>query len=98
MKMRSLKNLVQLSLFDTAILKNENLKAPDSPREAFYNIWLIREPGGFVVKKESGGKMKKLDTRNWSFQTLPQAERFFERKIREKTSPDRKTRVYQRVF
>lgn len=95
--MRSLKYPVQLSLFDTTIIKNEYLMAPKSPREAFYNIWLIQEPWGFVVKKESGGKMKKLDTRNWSFQTLPQAERFFERKIKEKTSPDRKTRVYQRV-
>lgn len=96
MKMRVLKNPVQLSLFDTGILKSENLTAPHSPRKAIYKIWLIREPGGFVVKKESGGEMKKHTIRQWFFPSLRQAETYYERKIKDKTNPARKSRVYQK--
>ena len=87
---------VQLSLFDSVILESEQLKALESPREAFYNIWLIREPGpGFyVVKKESGTIHKRLDTRSWKFDKYILAKHFYQKKILEKTNPNRKTRIY----
>ena len=87
---------VQLSLFDSVILESEQLKALESPREAFYNIWLIREPGPgvYVVKKESGTIHKRLDTRSWKFDNYILAKHFYQKKILEKINPNRKTRIY----
>jgi hypothetical protein len=95
MTIRPVNHMMQLSLFDTVILKNDHLTAPRSPRKAVYNIWLIREPGGFVVKKESGCEKKKSIVREWTFTTLNKAELFYDKKIKAKTNPDRRTRVYQ---
>ena len=90
------KRPVQLSLFDSVILESKQLKALESPRGAFYNIWLIREPGqGFyIVKKESGTIHKRLDTRSWKFDNFILAKHFYQKKIIEKTNPKRKTRIY----
>lgn len=71
--------------------------ATRSPRCAVYNIWLIREPGGYVVKKESGAAGKKMTPRTWRFGNLDHAEGFYQKKVQEKTNPDRKTRVYEKV-
>ena len=98
MKMISVKPMRQLSLFDAEILRNDHLAAPRSPRRAVYNIWLIQEPGGFVVKKESGCDLKKHIVRKWSLDSLTQAELFYDKKLKAKTNPDRKTRVYQPVI
>lgn len=98
MMMRSVKPMKQLSLFDAVILRNDHLAAPRSPRRAVYNLWLIQEPRGFVVKKESGCDLKKHIVREWSFDSLNQAELFYDKKIKAKTNPDRKTRVYQPVY
>ena len=91
-----LRRTVQLSLFDSVILESEQLKALESPREAFYNIWLIREPGPgvYVVKKESGTIHKRLDARSWNFDNYILAKQFYQKKILEKINPNRKTRIY----
>jgi len=97
MKITSFKKPVQLSLFDSVVLSSECLMATRSPRCAVYNIWLIREPGGYVVKKESGAAGKKMIPRVWRFGDLDQAEGFFQKKVQGKTNPGRKTRVYEKV-
>jgi hypothetical protein len=88
---------VQLSLFEPVVLDAERLVATRSPRCAVYNIWLVREPGGYVVKKESGAAGKKMLDRVWRFGDRDQAEVFFKKKVREKMNPGRKTRIYERV-
>jgi hypothetical protein len=88
---------VQLSLFEPVVLDAERLMATESPRCAVYTIWLVREPGGYVVKKESGAAGQKLIGRAWRFDNRGQAEDFFKKKVREKTNPNRKARVYHCV-
>ena len=97
MKNTSIKKPIQLSLFDSVVLSSESLMATGSPRCAVYNIWLVREPGGYVVKKESGAAGKKMIPWVWRFGDFDQAEGFFQKKVREKVNPDRKTRVYEKV-
>lgn len=88
---------VQLNLFGSTILSSNYLVAGDSPRCAFYRIWLIQGAAGFMVKKESGAKNRKLDTRKWEFDQIEVAEKFYNSKIRQKTNPNRKQRKYKIV-
>ena len=69
----------------------------DSPRRAFYRIWLIQDKSCFIVKKESGTKIKKLDTREWVFDQIELAEKFYNQKVRQKTNPNRKNRKYKKI-
>lgn len=91
------KRPIQLSLFDHVVLESEQLKALKSPRGAFYNIWLIREPGSgfYAVKKESGTILKSLNVHLWKFDNYILAKQFYQKKILEKTNPKRRTRIYQ---
>ena len=57
--------LLLWSIFEPTIINSEQLLAMDSARRAFYRIWLIQDKSCFIVKKESGTKIKKLDTREW---------------------------------
>lgn len=88
---------IQLSLFDPVVLESEQLKALESPRGTFYNIWLIKEPGAglYAVKKESGTMFKRLNVRFWKFDNYILAKQFYQKKILEKINPKRKTRIYQ---
>lgn len=97
MKTHHMKKPVQLSLFEPVVLRDEYLLAIMSPRCAVYNLWLIREPGGYVVRKESGAAGKKTVGRVWAFDSLEKAETYFDKKVREKLNPDRKSRVYKRA-
>jgi len=97
MKITSVKKPVQLSLFDSVVLDSECLMATGSPRCAVYTIWLIREQGCYVVKKESGAAGKKMIPGVWRFGDFEQAEGFFQKKVQEKINPGRKTRVYEKV-
>jgi hypothetical protein len=94
---KTFKKYTQLSLFDSVVIRNDHLMATRSPRKAVYNMWLIQAAGKFIVKKESGCEMKKQTARQWSFPDLGQAEHFYEKKIKTKTNPDRKSRVYEPV-
>ena len=82
--------MLQLSLFDSEIIKTAYLRA-DSPRCAFYDIWIESNCGAFVVRKKSGAGERVLDVRAWSFDSLVTAERFFERLVRCKTNPERRS-------
>ncbi len=86
----------QLPLFGV-ILQSTELVAPESPRKAFYRIWIEMEMGSYYVCKESGGLDKVLDRRRWEFETLPAAEKDLGRRVREKMRPGRKVRRYRLV-
>ena len=86
---------IQLNLFESTVLNSDHLAAADSPRGAFYRIWLIHDKANFTVKKESGTRKKKLDSREWVFDHIELAEKFYSQKIRQKTNPNRKCRKYK---
>lgn len=73
------------------ILKATYLLSPDSPKKAFYALSLEIEFNQYVIKKESGFGDKVLDRRRWVFDTLSDAEKSFDRRVKQKTRPDRKS-------
>jgi hypothetical protein len=87
----------QLSLF-TKRLKTSHLIAKDSPRIAFYKIWIERTDDDYRIVKESGVKGRVLDRRSWPAETLEEAQTLFDRRVNAKTNPLRKSpRKYTRV-
>lgn len=72
-------------------LTSIHLEAPDSPRKAFYRIWIEDRDGFIEIIKESGCKDKVLDTRHWPFQTIEDAEKEYMRRVKQKMNPDRKS-------
>jgi len=88
----------QLSLF-TEELKFIHLVAPDSPKKAFYKLWLLKGDIEYQVRKKSGIKERKvLDKRLWVFDSIEKAEKYFDKTIEKKTDPKRKSpRKYVRV-
>lgn len=80
----------QLSLFDPVLLRAAHLIA-HSPRNAFYSLRLERIGPRFRVGKSSGAGSRVLDARSWEFSTFPEASRFFERTLREKRNPERRS-------
>jgi len=87
----------QLSLFPD-ILCSAYLVA-ESPKKAFYRIWIEANAGLFTVRKESGIWNTVLDKRAWYFDTLDKAQDLFDRRIKAKTNPQRKSpRKYTTVY
>ena len=78
----------QLSLFPE-VLCSAYLVA-ESPKCAFYRIWIESDAGVFTVRKESGIKDKVLDKRNWAFNEQNDARKLYDQRIRTKTNPERK--------
>jgi len=79
-------------------LKKAHLFAPESPKQAFYMIWLNQASDKFEVLKESGARAVVLDRRSWEFENLEAAEKFYNRQIKYKTNPSRKSpRKYKLV-
>lgn len=89
----------QLTLFPD-ILCSAYLVAVDSPRQAFYRIWVEAKEDIFTVVKESGvQKGRVLDKRSWRFECREEAQKLFDRRIREKTNPKRNSpRKYTTVY
>lgn len=86
---------VQMSLF-TVKLDFAYLVAQESPKKAFYKIWIEETEGFFEVVKESGAKGRVLDRRRWPMKNEDEARKLFDRQVRYKTNPKRKSpRVYQ---
>jgi hypothetical protein len=83
--------MLQISLFDIHILKSAHLVAPLSPRQAFYNIWIEKNTGKYLVCKRSGGKNCVMDFRRWVFDTFEEADGFYTKKIKQKTDPRRRS-------
>jgi len=71
----------------------------DSPKHAFYRIWIEGGAGIYSVRKESGVEGRVLDKRTWPQENLDEARKLFERRIRTKTNPQRKCpRKYTMVY
>ena len=62
----------------------------DSPKSAFYRIWIACDVGIYSVFKESGIKDQVLDRRTWPQTNVEDARKLFDRRIRAKTNPDRR--------
>ena len=73
------------------MLKSMYLFAPDSPKKAFYTLSLEFEFNHYVIRKDSGIDSRTLDRREWRYQSLEDAEKSFNRRIHQKTRPDRKS-------
>ena len=80
----------QLNMFEPTICKKIDLIA-DSPKNAFYRLWLETHIDGYLLKKESGYGDKILDCRQWTFKSREIAEKHFDRRVRDKLNPDRKS-------
>lgn len=88
----------QLSLFPEIICA-AYMVATESPKSAFYRIWIEADAGAFAVIKESGIRDRVLDKRAWPFDTLEGARELFDRRVRSKTNPERKSpRIYTLVY
>ena len=72
-------------------LKSTYLFSPDSSKKAFYALSLEFEFGQYLIKKQSGFGDKVLDRRRWVFDTLSDAEKSFDRRVKQKTRSDRKS-------
>jgi hypothetical protein len=89
---------LELKLMPPMPLKKAFLFAPESPKQAFYKIWLKQAADKFKVLKESGARAVVLDRRSWEFENLEAAEKFYDRQIKHKTNPLRKSpRKYKLV-
>lgn len=79
-------------------LLNLHLLSENSPKKAFYNIFVLDAGDRYVVRKESGAAGKVLDIREWSRPTREEAAALFFSIVRAKTNPERKSpRHYQIV-
>jgi hypothetical protein len=79
------------------VLKQTFLSA-FSKKMAFYRLYLEEEPGRYIVRKESGANNKTLDCREWSSLSYAAAEKLYQRKIKEKTNLERKSKRIYRVL
>ena len=80
------------------VLRSAYLVAPDSPRGAFYTIWVECNGEQYRVCKASGAHARVWHRQLWDCQSLEDAEKLFQRRLRDKTNPHRKTRRYVLVL
>ncbi|MBF0230048.1 MAG: hypothetical protein HQK63_10775 [Desulfamplus sp.] len=73
------------------LVEQVSLYVPDSPRKTFYKLYLEFEFNNYVIRKESGIGCKVLDRRVWSYESFEKAEKSFNKRIHQKTRPDRKS-------
>ncbi len=83
--------MIPLEASGPNVVKNVHLVVSNTPRQTFYSIWIEVCHGTFRVLKVSGAKGKVWDKRVWEFSTLDEAEALFNRRIREKTDPGRRS-------
>jgi len=79
------------------IIKNARLMVSNNLRETFYSIWIESHGGSFRVRKTSGVGNKVWDRRVWEFSSLEEAEALFNRRIKEKTNPTRRSSRKYRI-
>ncbi len=78
-------------------LKSAYLAAVGSPRQAFYQLWIEKDDRIFRLCKASGSQGRVFHRQCWEFDSLAEAEALFEKRIREKTRPDRPGRRIYRL-
>lgn len=84
----------QLSLFPIC-LRMVKLQA-DSKKKAWWKLELLELNGEYFIEKQSGIPGKVLDTRKWPQNSLKSAVKTYNRKVKEKLNPERKSpRKYQ---
>jgi len=83
--------MISLETSEPKVLKNAHLVVLNTPRKTFYSIRLEECRGMFRVLKVSGALGRVWDKRTWEFSTFDEAERHFNRRIREKTDPERRS-------
>jgi hypothetical protein len=91
---------MQLRIHTQKVLKIAYLEAPESPRRAFYLLWIEKTGRGFRVCKESGvgAGCTTLHRKAWEFDTIEEAEKLFSKVVRRKTRPNRKSpRQYRAI-
>lgn len=85
--------MTQLSLFPN-VLRSIRLVA-NSPRKAWWQLQIIECYGRYTLIKKSGIKSGLLDTRRWPMKSYEKALQIFDKKVKIKTDPHRKKRVYK---
>lgn len=85
-----MKNHEQLNLF-TQNLQSAFWVAQDSPSQVFYRIWIENTLSDIKIVKESGIKARVLDRRSWPTENLEAAKALFQRRIKAKTNPERRS-------
>lgn len=87
---------IQLEIFGTTVIYNEHLVA-ESPKQAFYDLFLEYKDGRYLVRKESGASNKILDRRYWHADSHEKAVKMYKQKLRAKLNPNRNSpRIYRR--
>ena len=90
---------MQLRIHTTKVLKIAYLEASESPRKAFYLLWIEPKGQGFRLCKESGAGSVTLHRKAWECETIEDAEKLFAKLIRQKTRANRKSpRRYHNVW
>jgi hypothetical protein len=88
--------MIQLKAFGPKVIRKAYLVAPESPRRAFYTIWLENYQGAYRICKESGGFSKVWQRRTWIYESLEEAEKVFKSRLQSKLNPQRRsTRKYR---
>lgn len=87
--------MVQLSLF-TNTVRSIRLEA-DSKRNAWWRLSIIECLGRYTLVKKSGIKSGLLDVRSWPMPSYEKALLTFDRKVRIKLNPNRKSKRIYRV-
>ena len=72
------------------VLRSTSLRA-ESPKRAFYNLVIIKITDGYLVRKESGAGSKVLHREAWFRETHEEALKLYEKILREKTNPKRRS-------
>lgn len=88
----------QLTMFVPVVIRYSNLLAADSPKQAYYNIRIEYQDGNYRVCKESGYGSRLLNAWERVFDSLSEAEKHYERIVRDKTNIQRRSpRKYRAV-
>jgi hypothetical protein len=79
-------------------IKRILLEDSNSPRKAFYYLFLFeKKEGGYLIEKNSGAAGRVLDRRWWDKPSMQETERMFRSIIKEKTNPARKSPRHYRI-
>ena len=83
--------MIPLEASGPKVVKNVHLVVSNTTRQTFYSIWIEENHGTFRVHKASGARGRVWDERVWEFASLDEAERLFNRRVKEKTDPNRRS-------